>query len=315
MARSDLYTRDEGLCRVCGADVPEDFAHTGHLYPRGHPLRTSQLKDLILLCPDCNGLMGQRTPEEAGLEIAPVGYSSGRTWEPTEMDRLRVAGRKYMRITKHKNALLNSLRGMAVTGQRQVEDMEQLSAICTRLKNRCARSLIGFVELDDLAPFAEALPRFGLLPLGKILSILPRRPKEYHNPSAMLKCFSGIVDRETNSVVRDGRSKHNRLAAGVRFVIGDNIVKTPSDAQDRRAREIYDARREYELSKLPEKRGRDGHAHLRAKGYVADVYLTALWCADSGKGLWTGDSLMPPRWEGCPDLTWLQELVEEYSVE
>lgn len=308
MARKDLYEDRKGICQGCRKKVPKDYAHSGHIYPRGHPKRTSQLGDLILLCKDCNEEMGQRTPEEAGMIIYEPGDWSGECWEPALMDVARVAARKSMSITKYKNALLNSLRGMEVSGQGQAEDMKILAEACQRIKRRCDNKVRELMESDFLSPFTEELPRFGLLSLGKVIGILPRRPREYHNPSAFLGCFKGIIDRETNRMVKDGRSKHNRSAAGIRFQIGDSIVKTPKKAIDQRARKIYDARKEYELTKLPEKRGRQGHAHNRALGYVADMYLIAIWCVDAGKEF---DS--DKNWPGCPDLTWLKNLVAKHN--
>lgn len=86
--RVRIYTRDGGRCRYCGNEVGKDrpgfrLATLDHVIPRSRGGPNSE-ENLVTSCVDCNAWKGDRTVEQAGMEllphpltVTPPGYGSG----------------------------------------------------------------------------------------------------------------------------------------------------------------------------------------------------------------------------------------------
>jgi len=70
--RIRITKRDKG-CRYCGIEFPNKTAHfvLEHIIPKKLGGETND-DNLVLACQKCNSKKGQRTPEEAGMELLPI---------------------------------------------------------------------------------------------------------------------------------------------------------------------------------------------------------------------------------------------------
>jgi 5-methylcytosine-specific restriction endonuclease McrA len=69
LSRKNILLRDRNMCQFCGETLPASELTLDHVVPRsrgGH----SSWENLVACCYDCNNRKGDRTPEEAGLELA-----------------------------------------------------------------------------------------------------------------------------------------------------------------------------------------------------------------------------------------------------
>lgn len=64
-----IYERDGRACRYCGAK--EDL-EIDHVIPRAQGGRDTE-DNLVVACAACNGRKGNRTPEQAGMALLPIG--------------------------------------------------------------------------------------------------------------------------------------------------------------------------------------------------------------------------------------------------
>jgi 5-methylcytosine-specific restriction endonuclease McrA len=69
--RLQVYERDRGRCRYCGAPVPIDRFFVDHVIP-ARCGGTHDPTNLVTCCPACNTRKRNRTPEEAGTTVLPV---------------------------------------------------------------------------------------------------------------------------------------------------------------------------------------------------------------------------------------------------
>jgi len=68
LSRKNILLRDRNICQFCGKHFPSSELTLDHVMPRsrgGH----SSWENLVACCYDCNNRKGNRTPEEAGLQL------------------------------------------------------------------------------------------------------------------------------------------------------------------------------------------------------------------------------------------------------
>jgi len=68
LSRKNILLRDHNTCQFCGHPFPASDLTLDHVVPRsrgGH----SSWENLVACCYQCNNRKGDRTPEEAGLEL------------------------------------------------------------------------------------------------------------------------------------------------------------------------------------------------------------------------------------------------------
>lgn len=68
LSRKNILLRDRNVCQFCGKHFPAAELTLDHVMPRsrgGH----SSWENLVACCYDCNNRKGNRTPEEAGLQL------------------------------------------------------------------------------------------------------------------------------------------------------------------------------------------------------------------------------------------------------
>lgn len=65
LSRQNIFKRDNGTCQYCGS---KDQLTLDHIQPKSRQGRTSW-DNLITACQICNAKKGDRTPEEAGMEL------------------------------------------------------------------------------------------------------------------------------------------------------------------------------------------------------------------------------------------------------
>jgi len=69
LSRKNILLRDRNTCQFCGRALPASELTLDHVLPRsrgGH----SSWENLVACCYECNNRKGDRTPEEAGLQLA-----------------------------------------------------------------------------------------------------------------------------------------------------------------------------------------------------------------------------------------------------
>jgi 5-methylcytosine-specific restriction endonuclease McrA len=69
LSRKNILLRDRNTCQFCGRALPASELTLDHVMPRsrgGH----SSWENLVACCYQCNNRKGDRTPEEAGLQLA-----------------------------------------------------------------------------------------------------------------------------------------------------------------------------------------------------------------------------------------------------
>src|ERR1700683_752772 len=69
LSRNNHLLRDRNTCQFCGRALPASELTLDHVMPRsrgGH----SSWENLVACCYQCNNRKGDRTPEEAGLQLA-----------------------------------------------------------------------------------------------------------------------------------------------------------------------------------------------------------------------------------------------------
>lgn len=68
LSRKNILLRDRNICQFCGNHFPSSELTLDHVVPRsrgGH----SSWENLVACCYGCNNRKGNRTPEEAGLQL------------------------------------------------------------------------------------------------------------------------------------------------------------------------------------------------------------------------------------------------------
>jgi len=86
--RADIYERDGHACRYCGwteADKALTGDYVGAALSLDHVIPVSQdgtddYENLVTCCTVCNRLKGDRTPEQAGMELSPLNGDSAVTF-------------------------------------------------------------------------------------------------------------------------------------------------------------------------------------------------------------------------------------------
>ncbi len=68
LSRKNILLRDRNTCQFCGRPFPASELTLDHVVPRSRGGRSSW-ENLVACCYQCNNRKGDRTPEEAGLEL------------------------------------------------------------------------------------------------------------------------------------------------------------------------------------------------------------------------------------------------------
>lgn len=68
-SRTDLFARDSGTCQYCEKKLTRETATVDHVMPRSRGGLTSW-ENCVISCNDCNCKKGNRTPGEAGMDLA-----------------------------------------------------------------------------------------------------------------------------------------------------------------------------------------------------------------------------------------------------
>lgn len=68
LSRKNILLRDHNTCQFCGRTFPSSELTLDHVVPRSRGGRSSW-ENLVACCYQCNNHKGDRTPEEAGIEL------------------------------------------------------------------------------------------------------------------------------------------------------------------------------------------------------------------------------------------------------
>jgi len=68
LSRKNILLRDRNICQFCGKIFPASDLTLDHVVPRWRGGRSSW-ENLVACCYQCNNHKGDRTPEEAGLQL------------------------------------------------------------------------------------------------------------------------------------------------------------------------------------------------------------------------------------------------------
>ena len=68
LSRKKILQRDHNTCQFCGNTFPASELTLDHVVPRSRGGRSSW-ENLVACCYQCNNAKGDRTPEEAGLQL------------------------------------------------------------------------------------------------------------------------------------------------------------------------------------------------------------------------------------------------------
>jgi len=68
LSRKNILLRDRNTCQFCGKVFPASDLTLDHVVPRSRGGRSSW-ENLVACCYQCNNRKGDRTPEEAGLQL------------------------------------------------------------------------------------------------------------------------------------------------------------------------------------------------------------------------------------------------------
>jgi 5-methylcytosine-specific restriction endonuclease McrA len=66
--RKNVFARDGNRCQYCGQDFPASQLSFDHVTPRSRGGKTDW-ENVVTCCLDCNSKKGDRTPQEAGMEL------------------------------------------------------------------------------------------------------------------------------------------------------------------------------------------------------------------------------------------------------
>ena len=66
--RKNIFARDKNKCQYCGKKVPTSELSLDHVIPRTQG-GTSNWKNIVCACTNCNKHKGGRRPEEAGMKL------------------------------------------------------------------------------------------------------------------------------------------------------------------------------------------------------------------------------------------------------
>jgi len=66
--RKNIFARDKNRCQYCGKKVPTSELSLDHVIPRTQG-GTSNWKNIVCACTNCNKHKGGRRPEEAGMKL------------------------------------------------------------------------------------------------------------------------------------------------------------------------------------------------------------------------------------------------------
>lgn len=72
--REILYARDKYLCAYCGDEFPYGKLTIDHVHPQSRGGRNIWV-NCVTACKSCNHAKGDKTPEEAGMELLYVPYA------------------------------------------------------------------------------------------------------------------------------------------------------------------------------------------------------------------------------------------------
>ena len=76
-SRSKLLRRDRNLCAYCGEERPEKDLSADHIIPQAQGGKWDWM-NLVTACKGCNGIKGNRTPEQAGMPLLYLPYVPSR---------------------------------------------------------------------------------------------------------------------------------------------------------------------------------------------------------------------------------------------
>jgi 5-methylcytosine-specific restriction endonuclease McrA len=68
LSRKNILIRDRHTCQFCGATLPASELTLDHIVPRSQGGKSSW-ENLVACCYPCNNRKGDRTPEEAEMEL------------------------------------------------------------------------------------------------------------------------------------------------------------------------------------------------------------------------------------------------------
>ena len=69
LSRKNILLRDRNTCQFCGSVFPAAELTLDHVVPRSRG-GSSSWENLVACCYQCNNRKGDRTPEEAGIQLA-----------------------------------------------------------------------------------------------------------------------------------------------------------------------------------------------------------------------------------------------------
>lgn len=100
--RTAIRERDGDRCRYCGVVVAwsDRRSPAGGTYDHVNPIGENSLENLVVACRSCNSKKGDRTPQQAGMDLLPI--CSGVTPEQIRADE--VEGEEEEKIVVEENA-------------------------------------------------------------------------------------------------------------------------------------------------------------------------------------------------------------------
>ena len=70
--RRNIFVRDYYTCRYCGKQLSTEELSVDHVLPKSRGGKETW-ENLVTSCKPCNSRKGDRTPEEAGIELRSLG--------------------------------------------------------------------------------------------------------------------------------------------------------------------------------------------------------------------------------------------------
>lgn len=67
-SRKNVFHRDDNTCQYCGTEFPKKDLTVDHIIPRSRGGKNS-FTNIVAACRDCNSRKGNKTPEEAGMNL------------------------------------------------------------------------------------------------------------------------------------------------------------------------------------------------------------------------------------------------------
>ena len=73
ITKHKLFKRDRGICAYCGDSIDENEAEAEHIIPSSRGGKYTWM-NLVVSCRPCNQRKGNRTPEQAGMDLLFAPY-------------------------------------------------------------------------------------------------------------------------------------------------------------------------------------------------------------------------------------------------